>query len=212
VSDDDSLSVHLPSSLQIQPLSGGFETASDDTSGQVPDAELCEQLCNDADCVIERAEAVIEENHNCLVDHLCRDADDVIARSENVLAQSRNDLIDDVIARAKLDENTGDVTQDSDQSPEEVYASTFWRQNRLSRQVDGTSDDEFYPSMTSQHLDVSDDDFHDCEDNLEATATGNDVFGEPETSDSDSSSDLFSDHPIVRADSPMPSLQSRLIF
>ena len=214
VSDSDSLSVHLPSSLEIHSV----ETTSDDTSAQVPDAEMCERLCNDADDVIERADASSEENQNCLVDVLCNDADAIIARSENVLAQARDCLMDDVIARAKVDENSDDLTADSDQGAVDVYPSTFWRQNRLNGHVEATSDDEFYPSVTSQNFDVSDDDFHDCEDNLEVAKTGNNVSGksgQPETSDTDSSSDfsgLFSGRAVVRYDSAMPSLQSRYPF
>ena len=97
---------------------------NDVTSGENSrrDAELCDQLCEAADVIIAKTEAIIQKNQNgensneepeksceVTVEQLCDAADDVIARSEAMVLKTKTELdqitsqeqVSDAISRPK---------------------------------------------------------------------------------------------------------------
>ena len=123
----------------------------------VPDAELCEQLCEAADAIIAKTEAMIQKNTNpemsepekssegvntipetsepeksceVTVEQLCDAADDVIARSEALVLKSKTDL------DPKMPQGlTSDVTTKTQQDEEDA-SSVFCRSELFVRRED----------------------------------------------------------------------------
>ena len=215
-------------------LSSEMEERSVETSSN---SRTFDQLCLDADDVIERAEEVIQANQNCLVDDLCKIADDVIGRSESVVKEAEMYLAGDLVARAAA-RNEELLTQVSNTHLCDDVIGSEPRQAHQDEptdvdRTDQTSDDDFYLPMVLQSSarshnandddeisDDDDDDFHDCEDSLEVPPktgqdpTGNADLVEEGTADSDSSSDVsgfYPSHAHVVAASPMASLPSRSV-
>ena len=204
---------------------------TEETSAENPaNARTFDQLCLDADDVIERAEEIIQANQNCLIDDLCKVADDVIGRSEMVVKEAETYLACDLVARAAA-RDVESLCQVSTMAPGRANpdgAAGAEPRDEVDRN-DHTSDEDFWcPPTVSPHDvrsrddidrnnsdddDDDDDDFHDCKDSLEGPSkTGNVDSVDEGSADSDSSSDVsgfYPSHAHVVAASPMASLPSR---